>query len=96
MVGSYEAVLSIYISQVTNEGRGRDTPTVAVVLKSVAEDPRVELRPCHASKDSDPSLLDFGVLVGGASVGKSLELINRGQASVPLLFSISSSVSFNL
>lgn len=92
MAGSYEAMLSIYASQVTNEGRGQDAPTASVILKSVAEDPHVELRPCHAS-DEHPSCLNFGVLVGGASVGRSLELINKGRAKVPLQFSINSSVS---
>ena len=89
--GSYEAVLCIYVSQVTSEGCGQDTSTTTVTLESVAEDPHVELRPHHASEDQ-PNLLDFGVLVGGANVGRSLELINRGQSSVPLLFSVNSKV----
>jgi hypothetical protein len=37
--------------------------------------------------------LDFGAMVGGASVEKSFELINRGQARVPLHFSVTSDVS---
>ena len=92
MAGSYEAVLSVYASQVTDEGRGQNAPTTSIILKSVAEDPHVELRPCHASEEHS-SCLNFGVLVGGASVGKSLELITRGRAKVPLQLSITSSVS---
>lgn len=92
VAGDYEAVLCINSSQVAGLGCGQDTPTTSIVVKAVAEDPNVELHPSHAP-GSDPNLLNFGMLVGGATVGKSLELVNRGLSKVPLVLSVTSEVS---
>lgn len=94
MSGSYEAVLCVHAGTMLAGGRGHDVSLTSqsLVLKSVAEDPQLEL---SSSGDSSGDLLDFGVLVGGATVALSLELTNKGRSKVPLQFSISSDVSAN-
>lgn len=92
--GSYEAMLCVYASQMTSTSDARDTPTAAILLKSSAEMPQVELRPSHApGAGGSFDVLDFGVVMGGAAVEVSLELINRGRSKVPLKLSITSDVS---
>lgn len=89
--GNYEAVLWVYANMMTGSGHGQEAPIAcqSLVLKSVAEHPQVEL----STTGSADRALDFGVLVGGATVAMSLELINRGQSKVPLKLSITSDVS---
>lgn len=92
MSGSYEAVLSVHAGTMLGSGTGQDVSLTSqpILLKAVVEDPQLEL-----SSASHDDLLDFGVLVGGATVALSLELANKGKSNVPLQFSISSDVSCN-
>ena len=94
LCGSYEAELRVCVSQVTATEHGDNIFTASLMLKAMAEDPQVQLRPQgHTFPVGDPGILDFGVLVGGTSVGMPFALINRSRSKVPLSLSISSEVS---
>lgn len=92
VAGNYEAVLSVHANTMLGDGgRVQDVSLTSqsLVLKTSAEAPQLEL----SSGASPAELLDFGVLVGGATVAMSLELTNKGRSKVPLQFSINSDVS---
>ncbi len=91
LCGSYEAELRVSVSQVTATEHGEDAFTASLTLKAVAEDPQVELRPQGHTPLGEPGVLDFGVLVGGTSLGIPLALINRGRSKIPLRLSITTS-----
>ena len=105
VAGSYEAVLTVTADMMVSGGRGSDgsghhtsLTSQSLLLRCVAEDPMVALSSSHTSsleraRVGDTELLDFGVLVGGATVAMALELVNRGQSKVPLQVSITSEVS---
>ena len=95
--GSHESEVAIYASLMISSGHAQDIPPVAsMVLRAEAEQPQLELHsdlaPGNASEVSSYAL-DYGVLVGGATMRRSLDLINRGHAELPLEFSITSDVS---
>lgn len=74
-------------------------PSTSVTLRAEAEQPQLELRPKHAHNTGNGAscnVLDYGVLVGGASGRCSLELINKGQAELPLEITIINDVSLPL
>ena len=96
--GNYEAVLSVFARLVVSE-KDPDHPVATVILKAVAEDPKLEIRTAHPGSrasssvhTSHPPVLDYGVLVGGTSVSLPLLLTNRGAAAIPLRLSITSQV----
>ena len=89
LCGQYEAELHVSVSQVTATEREENIFTASLTLKAEAEDPQVELRPQSHTPVGDPGALDFGVLVGGSSIGMPLVLINKGRSKIPLKLSIS-------
>lgn len=100
--GSYEAVVAVYAHLVVSAPQYSTKPIANVILKGVAEDPRLAVHTSSrtgeeedgATRDrgvSSPSL-DYGVLVGGNSASLQLKVANRGSFCLPLCLSITAKV----
>ena len=101
--GSYEAVVAVYAHLVVSAPQDFTKPIANVVLKGIAEDPRLAVQTSSrageeedsATRDggvSSPSL-DYGMLVGGSSASLQLKMANRGSVCLPLCLSINAKVS---
>ena len=96
--GSYEAVVGVYANLVVNSFSETDQPVASVVMKGVAEEPRVEIQTFSpagdetGSKSLSPPVLDYGVIVGGTASTRQLKLANKGLAQLPLCLSITAKV----
>ena len=101
--GSYEAVVAVYAHLVVSAPQDSTKPIANVILKGIAEDPRLAVQASSSARDegngatldggvSSPSL-DYGVLVGGSSASLQLKVANRGSVRLPLCLSITAKVS---
>ena len=85
--GSYEAVLSVLTILVVRREQAGSSPTSphsSLILKALAEKPQLKV---ISSQDSRP-LLDYGVLMGGASLSLPLQLANLGCSDLPLRLTV--------
>ena len=92
--GSYEAVLSVHGRLVVSDESDADQLCSSVILKALAETPRVEVTSAccrsmeQGTREGEGVVLDYGVLVGGCSVSLPLCLANHGLSRVPLQLTV--------
>ena len=101
--GNYEALVTVHAHLVVSSPLESSKPVANVVMKGIAEEPRLEVRTSSAAGGFESEagggrralsalLLDYGVVVGGNKASLQLKLANRGLASLPLCLNINAKV----